>query len=401
METETTAPVKANIKELDLRYIANTYARFPIVLTKGKGSLVWDEGGKEYIDLGSGIAVNPFGLCDEEWASVVSAQLGQLQHVSNLYYTEPSTLLAEALCEKAGMSRVFFANSGAEANECAIKTARKYSRDTYGEGRHTIVTVSGGFHGRTITTLAATAQPGFHEHFMPFTEGFEYVDAANTADLERLLSQKNVCALMFETIQGEGGVNCMPQAFLDTAAKLCAQNDVLMLIDEVQTGGGRTGTYFSYQGLGLKPDIVTSAKGLGGGLPIGAALFGEKTKDVLTPGLHGSTFGANPAVTAGALNILSRTTDEFMDDVGKKGQYIISKLESASGTLSVSGRGLMLGIETKRPVGDVLKELRERGVLALSAKSKLRLLPSLNIPWDVLSKAVDIIIEVISNETSA
>ena len=382
-----------NIKELDSRYIAGTYARFPVVLTYGSGSLVYDEDGREYIDMGSGIAVNAFGIADGKWISAVTAQLGRLQHSSNLYYTEPCALLAEQLCARTCMKKVFFANSGAEANECAIKCARKYAAGRYGaDRRYKIVTLKNSFHGRTITTLAATGQDDYHRDFQPLTPGFVYAEANNCAALRELVEgDGSIAAIMFELVQGEGGVLPLEQDFVQCIAELCAARDILMICDEVQTGNGRTGTLYAWQQYGIKPDIMSTAKGLGGGLPIGACLMGEKVKDTMTPGSHGSTFGGNPAVCAGALSILGRIDGALLADVREKGAYIMSELEGAPGVESVSGLGLMLGIKTAKPAGEVVDACRENGVLVLTAHGRLRLLPALNIPMKLVEKAVNVI----------
>ena len=380
-------------KELDSKYIANTYARFPIVLDHGKGSLVWDTEGKEYIDMGSGIAVNAFGLADEPWIAAVTAQLGKLQHSSNLYYTEPDALLAEQLCERTGMKKVFFANSGAEANECAIKCARKYAADKYGaDKRCKIVTLVNSFHGRTITTLAATGQDELHQDFQPLTDGFLYTPANDCAALKALVeSDDAIAAIMFELVQGEGGVTPLTQEFVDCIAEICAGRDILMVCDEVQTGNGRTGSLYAWMQYGVAPDIMSTAKGLGGGLPIGACLFGEKTEHTLTAGTHGSTFGGNPAVCAGALNILSRIDDALLAEVKAKSEYIKRALDGAPGVESVAGLGLMLGIKTVKPLNDVVAACRENGVLVLTAHGKMRLLPALNIPMELVENAIGVI----------
>lgn len=380
-------------KELDSKYIANTYARFPIVLDHGKGSLVWDTEGREYIDMGSGIAVNAFGLADEPWIAAVTAQLGKLQHSSNLYYTEPDALLAEQLCERTGMKKVFFANSGAEANECAIKCARKYAADKYGaDKRCKIVTLVNSFHGRTITTLAATGQDELHQDFQPLTDGFLYTPANDCAALKTLVEGDDaIAAIMFELVQGEGGVTPLTQEFVDCIAEICAERDILMVCDEVQTGNGRTGSLYAWMQYGIVPDIMSTAKGLGGGLPIGACLFGEKTEHTLTAGTHGSTFGGNPAVCAGALNILSRIDDALLAEVKAKSEYIKRALDGAPGAESVAGLGLMLGIKTVKPLNDVVAACRENGVLVLTAHGKMRLLPALNIPMELVENAIGVI----------
>ncbi len=382
-----------SITSLDNTFVAATYGRFPVELDHGKGAKLFDTNGKEYIDMGTGIAVNVFGVCDDEWNSAVKAQLDKLAHTSNLYYTEPGAKLAELLCGKTGMKKVFFSNSGAEANECAIKSARRYSFKKYGEGRNTIVTLKQSFHGRTITTLAATGQDSFHTEFGPFTEGFVYAEANNTASVIELIEQNNACAVMMELVQGEGGVMKLDEAFVNAVADYCNINDVLLIIDEVQTGNGRTGSLYAYQQFGINPDIVSTAKGLGGGLPIGATMFGEKTQDVLTPGSHGSTFGGNPVCCAGAYNIISRIDDKLLAEVKAKSEYIFRELGSADGIKSVSGMGLMIGIETEKDAKEVVALCREKGVLVLTAKTKVRLLPPLNITMEDLEKAVNVIKE--------
>ena len=382
-----------NTKELDSKYIANTYARFPIVLERGKGSLVWDSEGREYIDMGSGIAVNAFGLADGQWMAAVTEQLGRLQHSSNLYYTVPDALLAEQLCERTGMKKVFFGNSGAEANECAIKCARKYAADKYGaDKRYKIVTLVNSFHGRTVTTLAATGQDEYHQDFQPLTPGFLYAPANDCEALKALVEGDDaIAAIMFELVQGEGGVLPLTQEFVQCIADICRAKDILMVCDEVQTGNGRTGTLYAWMQYGIVPDIMTTAKGLGGGLPIGACLMGEKCENTLTPGSHGSTFGGNPAVCAGALNILSRIDDSLLAEVKAKSEYIVNALTGAKGVESVAGLGLMLGIKTVKPLNDVVTACRENGVLVLTAHGKLRLLPALNIPMGLVEKAVAVI----------
>ena len=381
-----------NIKEKDSLYIANTYARFPLVLKSGCGSLVYDEEGKEYIDLATGIAVNTFGYSDSEWVKAVTKQLTALQHTSNLYYSEPCVTLAEMLCEKTGMNKVFFSNSGAEANECAIKVARKYAAEKKGEDYSTIITLKNSFHGRTITTLAATGQDVFHKDFLPLTEGFVYCEANNCEELKQLVENNKIAAIMFETVQGEGGVLPLNEDFVNTIFELAQKYDILTIADEVQTGNGRTGKLYGYMNYGVKPDIFSTAKGLGGGLPLGATVMGEKVKDVLIPSSHGSTFGGNPVATAGAVNILSRIDESLLSEVQRKSEFIIEALSEAEGVISVSGKGLMLGIETEKDAGEIIKECQEKGVLVIKAKNKVRLLPALNIPWDLLEKAVETLI---------
>ena len=386
----------ADIKRNDSTYIANTYARFPLEIVRGKGAVAYDETGKRYLDLGAGIAVNSFGYADEVWQQAVIAQVQTLQHTSNLYYTEPCVKLAKMLCERTGMCRVFFSNSGAEANECAIKTARRYSFLKYGEGRHTIITMKNSFHGRTITTLAATGQDSFHTEFGPFTEGFVYATPGDIQELHRLTEENACAAIMIETIQGEGGVNELPAEYIAEIVKLGAEKDILVIVDEVQTGNGRTGELYSFQHYGFTPDIVSTAKGLAGGLPLGATILGEKVKDTLTPGSHGSTFGGNPICCAGALSVLSRIDETFLADVRKKSDYITSQLEGASGVISVSGRGLMLGIECERPAKDVISDCLANGVLVLSAKTKVRLLPPLCIGFDELAEGIAVLKEALA-----
>lgn len=381
----------SEIIKTDNEYVANTYARFPLVLREGKGSLVYDETGREYIDMGSGIGVTAFGIADDEWQAAVKTQLGKLQHMSNLYYTEPCAELAKLLCEKTGMKKVFFANSGAEANECAIKTARKWGCENKGEEYSTIVTLVNSFHGRTITTLAATGQEHYHEDFKPLTPGFVYAEANDLESVKKLVAENKVCAVMFECVQGEGGVIPLTAQFVQGLAELAEKENFLLIADEVQTGNGRTGELYAYMNFGIKPDIVSTAKGLGGGLPLGACLMGEKTGNVLKFGDHGSTFGGNPVCCAGALSIISRIDETLLAQVKQKSKYIIDELSGADGVESVSGIGLMLGIKTKKPVKDVLNECMANGVLCLTAKDKLRLLPALNIPMDVLEKAVGVI----------
>ena len=381
----------SEIIKTDNEYVANTYARFPLVLKEGKGSLVYDETGREYIDMGSGIGVTAFGIADDEWQAAVAKQLGKLQHMSNLYYTEPCAELAKLLCAKTGMKKVFFANSGAEANECAIKTARKWGCENKGEEYSTIVTLVNSFHGRTITTLAATGQEHYHEDFGPLTPGFVYAEANDLESVKKLVAENKVCAVMFECVQGEGGVIPLTAQFVQGLAELAEKENFLLIADEVQTGNGRTGELYAYMNFGIKPDIVSTAKGLGGGLPLGACLMGEKTGNVLKFGDHGSTFGGNPVCCAGALSIISRIDGALLSQVKQKSKYIVDELSGADGVESVSGMGLMLGIKTKKPVKDVLNECMANGVLCLTAKDKLRLLPALNIPMDVLVRAVDII----------
>lgn len=381
------------IREIDDEYVAHTYKRFPVEITKGQGSLVYDANGKEYIDMGSGIAVTSFGIGDEKWKEAVTGQIGKIQHMSNLYYTEPCAKLAEMLCKKTGMKRVFFSNSGAESNECAIKVARKYAAEHKGPEYFTIVTLKNSFHGRTLTTLAATGQDHFHELFKPLTPGFESVEAGNIEALKALAAEKKIAAVMVECIQGEGGVIPMTAEYAKALNDFVKETDTLLLVDEVQTGNGRTGALYAYMKLGLEPDVVSTAKGLAGGLPLGATMLSEKVKDTLGYGDHGSTFGGNPVCCAAALSIVSRLDDDFLAEVSKKGDIIRQTLEGAPGIESVDGMGLMVGIKTVKPVNMVIAECMENGVLCLTAKDKLRLLPALNIPEDLLKKALDVILK--------
>ena len=380
-----------SITSIDKEYVAGTYGRFPVEIVSGKGSILVDSNGKEYIDMGSGIGVTAFGNCDDAWVYAVATQLNKLQHVSNLYYTEPCALLAKALCEKSGMKKVFFGNSGAEANECAIKAARKYSAEKKGDDCYTIITLVSSFHGRTLTTLAATGQDHFHKLFNPLTPGFVHVPANDIAALEEAVASVNPAGLMMECVQGEGGVLPLTAEFIQAAAKLCQEKDIPLIIDEVQTGNGRTGAFYAYQNFGITPDIVSTAKGLGGGLPIGACLLGEKVENVLGPGDHGSTYGGNPVACAGALNVVERIDEKLLDEVKAKSACIFSALEGAEGVEGVSGMGLMIGIKTTNPAKDVLMACMEQGVLCLTAKDKLRLLPALNIPMETLETAIAVI----------
>lgn len=381
-----------NIFELDRSYVANTYARFPINIVKGKGSLVWDCDGKEYIDLGSGIAVNSFGLCDEEWIAAVTEQLGKFQHTSNLYYSEPCAKLAHMLCERTGLKKVFFSNSGAEANESAIKAARKYAADRNGSDCYTIITLKNSFHGRTLTTLAATGQDSFHQYFQPLTPGFVHCEAT-ADDLRRTVNENKgkIAAVMFEIVRGEGGVLPLEKSFVDEMVKISREEDIILIADEVQVGNGRSGKLYGYMNYGFIPDVVTTAKGIGGGLPIGITMLGEKLKDVFTPGLNGSTFGGNPICCAGAISILQRIDDKLLEEVSKKSRYIFSELEGSDGVESVTGMGLMVGVKTVKDAKAVVSECIANGVLVLTAKDKIRLLPALNIPSDLLEKAISIL----------
>ena len=383
-----------SITSIDKEYVAGTYGRFPVELVSGKGSVLTAADGKEYIDLGSGIGVTCFGFGDEAWTKAVCDQAMKLQHVSNLYYTEPCARLAKLLCEKTGMKKVFFSNSGAESNECAIKVARKYSAEKKGADCYTILTLEKSFHGRTLTTLAATGQDHFHALFQPLTPGFVHVEPNNVAALEKAVAENKIAGIMLECVQGEGGVNPLTQEFMSAAAKLAKENDIPLMIDEVQTGNGRTGSLYAYMQFGIQPDIVSTAKGLGGGLPIGATLLGEKVQNVLGPGDHGSTYGGNPVACAGALSVIERMDDNFLSAVRRKSGYIFATLFNAPGIEGVTGMGLMISIKTAKPAKEVVAKCMERGVLCLTAKDKVRLLPALNIPMDDLCRALDVLKEV-------
>lgn len=381
----------SNITSIDKEYVAGTYNRFPIEISHGKGAEVYDTDGKRYIDMGTGIGVTAFGIADDEWKNAVVDQLSKVQHMSNLYYTEPCARLAKLLCEKTGMSKVFFGNSGAEANECAIKVARKYAADKKGKDYFTIITLENSFHGRTLTTLAATGQEHYHELFCPLTPGFVHTPANDFDALVKAAESNKTAAIMIECIQGEGGVLPLEADFVKKTAQYAAENDIILIVDEVQTGNGRTGEMYAYMNFGIKPDVVSTAKGLGGGLPIGAVLLSDKVKNVLGFGDHGSTFGGNPVSSAGAISIVERIDDKLLAEVKSKSKYIFDELSGADGVEAVSGMGFMIGIKTKKPAGDVVKACMENGVLCLTAKDKVRLLPSLNIPMNILKEAVAVI----------
>lgn len=378
-------------KHIDDNFVANTYARFDLEIVKGKGAFLIDSDGKKYIDFNSGIAVNTFGIADKVWLKAVKSQLKKIQHASNLYYTKPCAILAKTLCEKTGAKKVFFSNSGAEANECAIKCARLWASNNKGKEYFNIITLKNSFHGRTITTLAANGQDVFHKDFTPLTEGFLYANANDIESVKQLVSENKVAGIMMEAVQGEGGVLPLEKEFVKGVKEICDKENILLIMDEVQTGNGRTGTLYAYQQYDITPDIVSTAKGLGGGLPLGATLFYDKTESVLTAGLHGSTFGGNPVATAGALSIVNRLSDEFLSEVKKKSEYIFNELVGAEGIKSVSGLGLMIGIETTGDATKIIKKCMEKGVLPIKAKNKVRLLPPLNIPWDLLKKGIAII----------
>ncbi|MBQ3479402.1 MAG: acetylornithine transaminase [Clostridia bacterium] len=380
-----------NTQALDKAYIANTYARFPVELVSGKGSLLKGADGKDYIDMGSGIAVNGFGAADDLWMQAVIEQLGKLPHSSNLYYTEPGAKLAEMLCQRTGMKKVFFGNSGAEANECAIKVARKYSADKKGPGCYTIVTLKNSFHGRTLATLSATGQDHYHELYQPLVPGFAHIAPGDMEALKAIDAKTPVAGILIECVQGEGGVVPLEAGFVHALAEYAHANDIPLMVDEVQTGNGRSGALYAYMTFGIQPDIVSTAKGLGGGLPIGACLMGEKVQDVLTPGDHGSTFGGNPVACAGGVSILSRIDDALLKGVRQRSAYIFEQLTGTPGIEGVSGLGLMIGVKTAKPAREVVMKCIDNGVLFLTAKDRVRLLPALNIPMDLLEKAVAVL----------
>ena len=391
----------SQLQERDNAFVAGTYARFPVEIVCGKGSEVFDTDGKRYIDMGSGIGVTAFGIADDAYIAAVVEQLGQVQHMSNLYYTEPCGRLAELLCTKTGMAKVFFCNSGAEANECAIKVARKYAAETHGADHFTIVTLENSFHGRTLTTLAATGQEHYHELFQPLTPGFAHAPAGDFEALRAICEKTKAAGILMECIQGEGGVNVLDRDFVRAVADYAKEKDIVLMIDEVQTGNGRTGTLYAYEQYGISPDVVSTAKGIGGGLPLGATLLSEKVQNVLGHGDHGSTFGGNPVACAGGYSILSRMDEAFLADVTRKGRLVKDMLKDAEGVKSVGGMGLMIGIETVAPAAEIVKSCIARGVLCLTAKHKVRLLPALNIPEDVLAEAVAIIKEACAEAAKA
>lgn len=380
----------------DSENILNTYKRFPVVLKEGKGATLKDYTGKEYIDFSSGIGTNSFGACDKEWVDAVVHQANTLQHSSNLYYTAPQVMVAKMLCEKTNMKKVFFGNSGAEANECAIKAARKYSYDKYGLGRSEIITLQNSFHGRTIATLSATGQDVFHQWFFPFVGDFKYCPASDIDALKGLISEKT-CAIMIETVQGEGGVVALDPKFIKYIDKVCKEKDILFIVDEVQTGNGRCGYLYSYMEYGVTPNIVTTAKGLAGGLPFAAILFDEKTENVLSYGQHGTTFGGNPVCASAAVSVLKRIDDKLLNHVRECRKIIEDRLKDVEEVLSISGKGLMVGLELKDGLKavDIASKCMEEGLIPLTAKAKIRLLPPLNITFEELNKGLDILIHVL------
>lgn len=380
------------IKNDEQQYMMHAYGRFPVALVSGKGAVAKDVDGKEYIDFTSGIGVNSLGYADDGYVKAVSAQAAAIQHISNLYYSPVQIAAAKKLCELTGFDKVFFGNSGAEANECAIKIARKYSYEKYGGKRQKILTLVNSFHGRTVTTLAATGQDVFHNYFFPFTEGFNYVQANHIADFDAHLTDE-VCAVFIELIQGEGGVMPLDKEFVEHIAAVCKEKDILFMIDEVQTGMGRTGSVYCYMDYGIAPDVITSAKGLGGGLPIGACLCSRKLADVITSGTHGTTFGGNPVACAAANEVLARvTTPQFLAEVKEKGAYIRAKLAEMPNVKEIRGMGLMIGIVTEKDnAKEIAAQCVENGLLILTAKTLLRLLPPLNITYEEIDRGLAVL----------
>ncbi len=376
------------LQEKDTTYVANTYRRFPVEIVSGKGSIAYGPNGEEYIDMGSGIGVTAFGLSDPQWVAAVTDQLNRVQHMSNLYYTNPCADLAETLCLRTGMKKVFFSNSGAEANECAIKVARKYAAEHKGAEYTTIITLENSFHGRTLTTLSATGQAVFHKLFNPLTPGFVHTPANDLEALVNLAKSEKTAAIMIECVQGEGGVIPLDESFVRGVADFAAKEDIILIIDEVQTGNGRTGALYAYMHYGITPDVVSTAKGIGGGLPLGATLLSEKVQSVLGYSDHGSTFGGNPVCCAGAKSIIDRIDDTLLAEVREKSEYIFDFFADCKGVESVTGKGLMIGIKTVKPASEVVGECIKRGVLCLTAKDKVRLLPALNIPMETLKTAL-------------
>ncbi len=383
----------STLQQLENTYMAETFSRFPVAIERGEGATLFDTEGKRYVDFGSGIAVNIFGANDEKWKAAVIDQLSRIQHVSNYYYSEPQLDLAELLCFRTGAKRVFFANSGAEANECALKAARKYSFDKYGEGRKKIISLNGSFHGRTLFTLTATGQQAFHRFFGPFVPEVVSVDA-NMQAVEK--ESENACAVIIECVQGESGVEALDKGFVRALRTFCDEHDILLICDEVQCGNGRTGKFCAYEHYGITPDIMTTAKGLGGGLPIGACLFFEKTEHTLKPGDHGSTFGGNPVCCAGAVSIVSRLTEDFLLEVQGKAEYLRAKLKGFDGVKRVTGLGLMIGLEVEKPAKEIAQNCLKRGLLVLTAHEKVRIVPPLNITKTEMDEGLTILREVLA-----
>ena len=383
----------STLQQLENTYMAETFSRFPVAIERGEGATLFDTEGKRYVDFGSGIAVNIFGANDEKWKAAVIDQLSRIQHVSNYYYSEPHLDLAELLCFRTGAKRVFFANSGAEANECALKAARKYSFDKYGEGRKKIISLNGSFHGRTLFTLTATGQQAFHRFFGPFVPEVVSVDA-NMQAVEK--ESENACAVIIECVQGESGVEALDKGFVRALRTFCDEHDILLICDEVQSGNGRTGKFCAYEHYGITPDIMTTAKGLGGGLPIGACLFFEKCEHTLQPGDHGSTFGGNPVCCAGAVSIVSRLTEDFLLEVQGKAEYLRAKLKGFDGVRRVTGLGLMIGLEVEKPAKEIAQNCLKRGLLVLTAHEKVRIVPPLNITKTEMDEGLTILREVLA-----
>ena len=383
----------STLQQLENTYMAETFSRFPVAIERGEGATLFDTEGKRYVDFGSGIAVNIFGANDEKWKAAVIDQLSRIQHVSNYYYSEPQLDLAELLCFRTGAKRVFFANSGAEANECALKAARKYSFEKYGEGRKKIISLNGSFHGRTLFTLTATGQEAFHRFFGPFVPEVVSVDA-NMQAVEK--ESENACAVIIECVQGESGVEALDQGFVRALRAFCDEHDILLICDEVQSGNGRTGKFCAYEHYGITPDIMTTAKGLGGGLPIGACLFFEKTEHTLKPGDHGSTFGGNPVCCAGAVSIVSRLTEDFLLEVQGKSEYLRAKLKGFDGVKRVTGLGLMIGLEVEKPAKEIAQNCLKRGLLVLTAHERVRIVPPLNITKTEMDEGLTILREVLA-----
>lgn len=379
------------------QYTMKAFGRIPLVEAKGQGCTCTDENGKTYIDFGSGIGCNVLGWCNEKWVEAVCNQVKSLQHACNYYYTEPQARLAESLAKVTGFSNMFFGNSGAEANECAIKIARKYSSDRYGKNRGTIISLVNSFHGRTMTTLAATGQDVFHQYFYPFPEGFVFAKANDLDDLKSKLDG-TVCGIMMEVIQGEGGVCALDREYVQAVKAICDKEDIILIIDEVQTGCGRTGTFLAQEQFGVRANVTTLAKAIGGGLPIGICLADEKTADVITPGTHGSTFGGNPVVCAGANAVLEQITAEgFLDSVKEKASYLRAELEKIPGIIGLSGIGMMIGMTLKsKDAHDVMLAANDAGLLVLTAKEKLRLLPPLTITKEEMDAGLAILRKVLS-----
>ena len=381
------------IQALDQQYVIHTYNRFPVAIDHGQGATVWDVEGKEYIDFGAGIGVCSLGHGNQKWVQAIADQAAKLGHISNLYYAQPYAQVAQKLCTRTGMSKAMFANSGAEANEAMIKLARKRSFDKYGKGRGTIITLHNSFHGRTITTLAATGQDKFHNYFFPFTEGFRYADADDLDSVEAVAGH-DVCAVMVELVQGEGGVRPLSRQFVQELAELCQKRDWLLLADEVQSGMGRTGTLFAFQQYGVRPNVVSFAKGIAGGLPFGGIMVGESCQDVFTPGTHGTTFGGNPIAAAAACCVLDTMDDAFLLQVQEKGDYLRSRIESMDLPClgATRGLGLMIGVEVKgeKTNQELAAKLVQHGLLCLTAGPDLRLLPPLVITREELDKGLAI-----------